>query len=90
MNIKDEIEVKRKELTDLVNNSKNINDVVKKSEELDQLINNYYNFYYQPVSDMGKTAVELLLKNIEAPDMSPTTITLDTTLSIRDTDKNLL
>ncbi len=44
MNKSDEIEVKRRELIELVKNSKNINDVVKKSEELDQLINHYYSF----------------------------------------------
>lgn len=44
MNKSDEIEVKRRELIELVKNSNNINDIVKKSEELDQLINHYYSF----------------------------------------------
>ncbi len=42
MSISDEIEAKRKELIELAKSSCNINDVVKKSEELDQLIYHYY------------------------------------------------
>ncbi|MTI58969.1 MAG: LacI family transcriptional regulator [Firmicutes bacterium] len=44
----------------------------------------------QPVMDMGKAAVELLLKRIEDPDMSSTIINLGTCLVERDTVKSII
>ncbi len=43
----------------------------------------------QPVNDMGKAAVDLLVKRINEPAMSPTIVTLETNLFERETVKDI-
>jgi len=48
MNIIDRLETKRKELIECVNNNdRTASDVIKKSEELDIIINNFYQYNYK-------------------------------------------